>query len=419
MRRIANAVAGLGLAAGLVLAPCAAPAAEAPAAGAVLLLTGQGTAASGGSIRPLAKGDAVFSGDILNTAANSFLNLRFTDGGYVLLRPDSRFQVRDFVDTHAQKSAPTPAPKIASGACGGDAGALRLDACASGQSLVLAGVGFAAGAKTLTPRGESALAPVVAALRRDPGLTAEIDAYTDSSGAPEKNLELSTARAAAVRQYLIKQGVEGARLSARGLGAQQPVADNRSAAGREANRRIELKILNAAPAATAAAPTTVPEPGQGVAQKPFTARPETAAPAPLAIAPAGPGSHAFFSLLKGGFRAVSGAIGKINHDDYQVATPVATIGIRGTDYLAVVCGPDCAHDPVIDPLLDPGIDATGGVVFGDVGGSIVITSSQGEYTLTPGHYVLVLPDGTFIPLPMAPHFLSVAPFPDPQNCSVP
>ena len=61
-------------------------------------------------------------------------------------------------------------------------------------------------------------------------------------------------------------------------------------------------------------------------------------------APAG-ASHAFFSLLKGGFRTVSGLIGKINHEDYSVATPVATIGIRGTDYLTVLCDRKLRHRP--------------------------------------------------------------------------
>ena len=42
----------------------------------------------------------------------------------------------------------------------------------------------------------------------------------------------------------------------------------------------------------------------------------------------------FFSLLKGGLRAITGAIGRVNRDEYRVATPVATIGIRGTGYSA-------------------------------------------------------------------------------------
>lgn len=48
----------------------------------------------------------------------------------------------------------------------------------------------------------------------------------------------------------------------------------------------------------------------------------------------------FASLLKGGFRTVSGMIGKIHPESYRVNTPTATIGIRGTDYSAVICESD-------------------------------------------------------------------------------
>lgn len=50
----------------------------------------------------------------------------------------------------------------------------------------------------------------------------------------------------------------------------------------------------------------------------------------------------FFALLKGGFRSITGAVGKKDKDAYRVRTPVATIGIRGTDYDAMLCAGDCA-----------------------------------------------------------------------------
>ena len=49
----------------------------------------------------------------------------------------------------------------------------------------------------------------------------------------------------------------------------------------------------------------------------------------------------FFSLLKGGLRTLSGLIGKRNRDSYRMKTPVATIGIRGTDYGLRYCNGDC------------------------------------------------------------------------------
>lgn len=51
--------------------------------------------------------------------------------------------------------------------------------------------------------------------------------------------------------------------------------------------------------------------------------------------------RAFFSLLKGGLRKVTGLIGRTNHKNYQMGSIVATIGIRGTDYATTLCQNDC------------------------------------------------------------------------------
>lgn len=66
--------------------------------------------------------------------------------------------------------------------------------------------------------------------------------HTDSSGGEAHNRALSERRAAAVRDYLVGSGVDAARIAARGYGETHPVADNASAAGRRANRRVDLLI---------------------------------------------------------------------------------------------------------------------------------------------------------------------------------
>lgn len=53
------------------------------------------------------------------------------------------------------------------------------------------------------------------------------------------------------------------------------------------------------------------------------------------------GDKSYFQLLKGGFRSITGAVGQQNKRAYKVNTPVATIGIRGTDYSARLCSADC------------------------------------------------------------------------------
>jgi outer membrane protein OmpA-like peptidoglycan-associated protein len=73
--------------------------------------------------------------------------------------------------------------------------------------------------------------------------------YTDSVGSEDYNQGLSRRRAESVQSYLVRQGVDPARLTASGLGEGSPVADNESAAGRQQNRRVEVIISNPALAA--------------------------------------------------------------------------------------------------------------------------------------------------------------------------
>ena len=71
----------------------------------------------------------------------------------------------------------------------------------------------------------------------------EIAGHTDNVGNDADNLKLSQQRADAIRQYLIKKGIQPPRVIAKGYGASQPVADNSTDEGRRRNRRTEVKIL--------------------------------------------------------------------------------------------------------------------------------------------------------------------------------
>lgn len=70
-----------------------------------------------------------------------------------------------------------------------------------------------------------------------------IENHTDDQGSPEVNRQLSSARAEAVRAYLVGRGVAAARLEAVGYGAERPLESNTTAVGREANRRVEFRLL--------------------------------------------------------------------------------------------------------------------------------------------------------------------------------
>jgi outer membrane protein OmpA-like peptidoglycan-associated protein len=77
--------------------------------------------------------------------------------------------------------------------------------------------------------------------QHNPQVTAEIDGHTDSIGPSSYNQTLSERRAEAVKNYLIKKGVDPKRFVAKGFGESQPVAPNTTSEGRQKNRRVELK----------------------------------------------------------------------------------------------------------------------------------------------------------------------------------
>jgi outer membrane protein OmpA-like peptidoglycan-associated protein len=70
-----------------------------------------------------------------------------------------------------------------------------------------------------------------------------IDGHTDAQGSDAYNQALSDRRAASVRAALAAMGVDGSRIEAIGHGETKPLADNRTAAGRQQNRRVEVTLV--------------------------------------------------------------------------------------------------------------------------------------------------------------------------------
>ncbi|WP_141621837.1 OmpA family protein, partial [Myxococcus sp. AB036A] len=101
-------------------------------------------------------------------------------------------------------------------------------------------VQFPVGQSTLSDSERRNLDAIADYLKANPGVSLRIEGHTDNTGPEELNRTLSQDRADAVRQYLIQQGVESSRLTAKGYGPAQPIASNDTPEGRSANRRVEF-----------------------------------------------------------------------------------------------------------------------------------------------------------------------------------
>ncbi len=107
----------------------------------------------------------------------------------------------------------------------------------------LSGGLFPSGSSVLNKSTAVGLDKVADWIKDNPNAKVEIAGYTDSVGSDANNLKLSQARAKAVYTYLVGKGCSGKNLSYKGYGEADPVADNATAEGRAANRRVELHIL--------------------------------------------------------------------------------------------------------------------------------------------------------------------------------
>jgi OOP family OmpA-OmpF porin len=106
---------------------------------------------------------------------------------------------------------------------------------------------FAPGAAEIDPSAREVLDKIAETVQVCSEVPMEIAGYTDSQGREEMNLALSQSRAEAVLNALLARRVLTGNLTARGYGELDPIADNGTEAGREANRRIEFHLVKAEP----------------------------------------------------------------------------------------------------------------------------------------------------------------------------
>ena len=104
-------------------------------------------------------------------------------------------------------------------------------------------VTFASNSSDLSPAFFDVLGSVSKVLKKYEQTVVEVAGHTDNTGTDQYNLSLSQRRSGSVGQYLSSQGILDQRIITLGLGEQYPVADNSTASGRQANRRVELTLV--------------------------------------------------------------------------------------------------------------------------------------------------------------------------------
>jgi outer membrane protein OmpA-like peptidoglycan-associated protein len=111
-----------------------------------------------------------------------------------------------------------------------------------GLVVNMADVLFETNKYALSQDAQLKLAKLSGIIQAHPGLNLGIEGYTDTTGTADYNLKLSQQRAEAVRVFLVSQGLSADTITAKGLGQDNPVADNGTAAGRKQNRRVEIIV---------------------------------------------------------------------------------------------------------------------------------------------------------------------------------
>ncbi|WP_262386072.1 OmpA family protein [Hymenobacter sp. BT491] len=105
-----------------------------------------------------------------------------------------------------------------------------------------AGILFDVNSATLRPASMTEIEKMATTLQKYPDTNILIEGHTDNTGSDAINQPLSERRAESVAAYTRQKGVDAARISTKGYGSTQPIADNTTAEGRQANRRVEVAI---------------------------------------------------------------------------------------------------------------------------------------------------------------------------------
>jgi OmpA-OmpF porin, OOP family len=101
---------------------------------------------------------------------------------------------------------------------------------------------FETNASTLKPSSQEQVRNIAEIMKAYPQMTVKFGGYTDNTGSPDQNLQLSRERASSAMNQVAALGVDASRLTAEGYGEQNPIADNATDEGRQRNRRVDINV---------------------------------------------------------------------------------------------------------------------------------------------------------------------------------
>jgi outer membrane protein OmpA-like peptidoglycan-associated protein len=110
------------------------------------------------------------------------------------------------------------------------------------RTIILDDVLFDFDKSTIKPEAAQIVDRLVVFMNENKNTRAALSGYTDNVGTEAYNLKLSERRWMSVKDYVVKKGIDGGRVSGQGFGEAKPIADNKTAEGRAKNRRVEIKV---------------------------------------------------------------------------------------------------------------------------------------------------------------------------------
>ncbi len=176
-----------------------------------------------------------------------------TDGDGVADKDDACPTVKGLVSLHGCPDRDNDGIADKDDACPDKAGVPELNGCPKLKeevkkqiekeiSFSAKNIQFDTGKSTIKSKSYNDLDNIIKIMNKYPRTKFSIDGYTDNTGNKDRNLKLSDDRANSVKQYFINKGISAARLTAKGHGIANPIASNRTSAGRAKNRRVEITI---------------------------------------------------------------------------------------------------------------------------------------------------------------------------------